>query len=132
MKLLIFIIAVAHAQGFNSHRFFRTRLSRQANILNNHENINNKHQLQSMKSLDFRHLNNKCNQPCQRQPYFVTFDTIMEYAHIQKLVGRSIRPKDGKHMVDIGICSGFCKKIQNFLYTEIRVSQAISRRLQTP
>ena len=83
-----------------------------------------------MKSFNYRHLNDKCNQPCQRQPYFVTFDSIMEYAHIQKLVGRSIRPKGGKHMVDIGICSGFCKKIQTFLYAEIPVSPKISRMLQ--
>ena len=117
MKLLIFIIAVAHAQGFNSHRFFRTRLSRQANIHNDKENINSKRQLQSMKSLNFQHLNDKCNQPCQRQPYFVKFDSIMEHARIQKLVGRSIRPKDEKHMVDIGICSGFCMKFQTVLYT---------------
>ena len=121
MKLLIFIIAVVHAQGFNSHRFFRTRLSKQPNILNEHGNISNK-RLQSMKSLNYQHLNNKCNRPCQRQPYFVAFDSIMEYAHIHKLVGRSIRPRDGQYMVDIGICSGFCKKFQTFIYTDIPVS----------
>ena len=120
MKLLIFIIAVVHTQGFNSHRFFRTRLSRQPNVLNEHENISN-NRLQSMKSLNYQHLNNKCNQPCQRQPYFVTFDSIMEYAHIHKL-GGSIRPGDGQYMVDIGICSGFCKKFQTFIYTDIPVS----------
>ena len=70
-----------------------------------------------MKSFNYGYLNNKCNQPCQRQPYFVKFDSIMEYARIQKLVGRSIRPKDEKHMVDIGICSGFCMKFQTVLYT---------------
>ena len=132
MKLLIFIIAVAHAQGFHSHRFFRTRLSRQAYTLNDHDNEDNK-RLQSMKSMNYRHLQstNKCNQPCQRQPYFVTFDSIMEYAHIQKLVGRSIRPKDGKYMVDIGICSGFCKKSQTF-YAEIPVSATIFKMCSTP
>ena len=130
MKLLIFIIAVAHAQGFHSHRFFRTRLSRQANVINDHDNEYNKRS-QLMKSLNYRHLNNKCNQPCQRQPYFVTFDSIMEYSHIQKLVGRSIRPKDGKHMVDVGICSGFCKKSQTF-YAEIPVSATIFKMCSTP
>ena len=131
MKLLIFIIAVVHAQGFNSHRFFRTRLSKQPNILNKHENISNK-RLQSMKSLNYHYSNNKCNQPCQRQPYFVTFDSIMEYAHIHKLVGRSIRPGDGQYMVDVGICSGFCTKFQTFLYTDIPVSSTQYTRRSRP
>ena len=78
-----------------------------------------------MQSLNIQHLNDKCNQPCQRKPYFVAFDSIMLNGHIQTLVGRSIRPKDGKYMIDIGICSGFCKKFQTALYSEIPVSSTI-------
>ena len=126
MQFLILIIAVVHSQGFNSHGFFRTRLTRQLNKLNDkqHDNINNR-RLNSMQSLNIQHLNDKCNQPCQRKPYFVAFDSIMLNGHIQTLVGRSIRPKDGEYMVDIGICSGFCKKFQTALYSEIPVSSTI-------
>lgn len=121
MKILIFIVTVVLAQGFQSQGFFRTRLSGHRNRLNDQKNDEIK-TIRRARSLNYRHLNGKCNQPCQRKPYFVTFESIIEYGHIDKLVGRSILPKGGQNMIDIGLCSGFCKQFQSFLYTDIPVS----------
>ena len=124
MKILIFIVTVVLAQGFQSQGFFRTRLSGHRNRLNDQKNDEIK-TIRRARSLNYRHLNGKCNQPCQRKPYFVTFESIIEYGHIDKLVGRSILPKGGQNMIDIGLCSGFCKQFQSFLYTDIPVSTKI-------
>ena len=124
MRILVLIVAIAQSQGFHSQGFFRTRLNGNRHRLDDAVG----RRFQSIKSLNVHHLNGHCSQPCQRQPYFVKFDSVMKYGNIQKLIGRSIRPRDGQHMIDIGICSGFCKKFQSFLYIDIPVSPRLKSR----
>ena len=126
MRILVLIVAIAQSQGFHSQGFFRTRLNGNRHRLDyRHDTDAVGRRFQSIKSLNVHHLNGQCSQPCQLQPYFVTFDSVMKYGNIQKLIGRSLRPKDGQHMIDIGICSGFCKKFRSFLYIDIPVSPTI-------
>ena len=100
MRILVLIIAIAHAQGFHSQGFFRTRLNGNRHRRDQQQDADKR--FQSIKSLNFHHLNGQCSQPCQRQSYFVLFDSIMEYDHLEKLIGRSIRPKDGQHQSSAG------------------------------
>ena len=70
----------------------------------------------------------QCERPCQREPYWISFDTIMELGDIPNSLRPLLRPKQRESvsdfMFDVGRCSGFCKQSLFPLYHDsvVRVS----------
>ena len=51
----------------------------------------------------------KCMQPCQLEPYWVSFDKVLELSDIPMLMHSVIRSKtDVGHMINVGKCAGNC------------------------
>ena len=81
------------------------------------------------RTLRFRHPFDRveqCERPCQREPYWISFDAIMELANIPNTLRPILRPKQetNEHtfMFDVGRCSGFCKLNPFPLYHDFTVS----------
>ena len=83
----------------------------------------------TFRTLRFRHPFDRveqCERPCQREPYWISFDAIMELANIPNSLRPMLRPKQDKNdhafMFDVGRCSGFCKQSAFQLYHDPAVS----------
>ena len=67
----------------------------------------------------------KCERPCQREPYWISFDAIMDLGDIPNSLRPLLRPKQRADaydfMFDVGRCSGFCKQSSFPLYHDSAV-----------
>ena len=68
----------------------------------------------------------KCERPCEREPYWISFDAIMDLGDNPNSLRPLLRPKQREgvsdFMVDVGQCSGFCKQSLFPLYHDSVVS----------
>ena len=81
------------------------------------------------RTLKFRHpfeTRDSCGSPCQREPYWITFDAIMELANIPDSLRPLLRAQQEINanvlMFDVGRCTGFCKHSLFPLYHDHTVS----------
>ena len=62
-----------------------------------------------------RAIDQKCKVPCQLEPYWITFDRVLEMSELPPFLHSFIRPKSDK-LIDVGKCIGHCSASHTPLY----------------
>lgn len=115
MWIFVYILVICNIQRVGASGF-RSRLNE---FSRKHELATDINQFDSINRIQ-RSFRSKCNAPCQLEPYWISFDKVLELSEIPIFLHSFLRSKS-EDMIDVGLCSGHCNSSIKRLYSDLNM-----------